>query len=143
MTEFDPAVAGKSLGLAIHYLEDLTQPMHSGLFINVPGSPHPGMRHEAYERWMFSQQDRCLLAVSELKLDEFQDFDFRRYFEHAAWQSLAEFEKWVGVATSPIGVFSDFSRPQNWLPVASRMLKLAQRLVAGLLLSWRPAERWS
>ena len=77
-----------------------------------------------------------------LKLDQFQDFDFRRYFEHAAWQSLAEFEKWVGVATSPIGVFSDFSSSQNWLPVASRMLKLAQRLVAGLLLSWRPAERW-
>jgi hypothetical protein len=40
---------GRSLGLAMHYLIDLTQPMHCGAFPNDPVGVWPERRHENYE----------------------------------------------------------------------------------------------
>jgi hypothetical protein len=132
----DIASFGKNLGLAIHYLEDLTQPMHSGLWINNPADPTGivGMRHEEYEKWTLKIQNQCRLNSSEIKLNDLPQ-GLEILFAFTASKSLEVFEGWVGHALSPIGYFSHFASDADWLPDASGMLKLAQRVVMSLLLS--------
>lgn len=92
----DWANCGMSLGLAIHYLEDVTQPMHTGLYPNVPSgigtilalasrnAPEPlpnlfetppppaipifmeNSRHEYYEQWALHTQARWKINSVDL-----------------------------------------------------------------------------
>lgn len=145
--------SGRSLGLAIHYLQDLCQPMHCGLYPNQPGDSAYGFKHDNYEKWILSIQSSCELLPHELGLDDFNFADIGGWWVYAASHGLAEYEAWEkeGIyGSSPIShtAFGSerlsveraaHARHDNWVTAVSRMLKLAQRLTAGLLLAWADA----
>ena len=151
----DPYASGFNLGLAIHYLQDLAQPMHCGLFPNNPvdltGSGPLGYRHENYELWVLGihQGPAYRLDAGDLHLAEFQGWPIEKYWQSTAERGLAVFRRWQGSTTSPIGSAADGKKGDNshkprpfgagrpeWATDAGEMLKLAQRMVAGLLFAW-------
>ncbi len=142
LADDNPFSCGRSLGLAMHYLEDLTQPMHCGLFPNDPISPWLSFRHEAYEQWALRIQDRCRLSLEELY--PWVIGQQRGALWHStAMLGMAEYNNWKGVATSPIGIAASDSPKlsaamphDDWVPVTTRMLKLAQQVVVVLLDDW-------
>jgi hypothetical protein len=144
LADDNPFSCGRSLGLAMHYLEDLTQPMHCGLFPNNPILPWVSFRHEAYEQWALRIQDRCKLSLEELFSDSWVITEQRGLlWDLTARRGLAEYKTWEGVATSPIGIAASDSAKlsaqmphDDWVPVTTRMLKLAQRVVIVLLDDW-------
>jgi hypothetical protein len=167
-----PESCGRKLGLAIHYLEDLTQPMHCGLYLNIPqglaitleilGGPPAWLlgqklfsadgnyRHENYEQWALRNQHGWTLTADDLNGTELDVAIFAEpgsdswgeYWRLAGRRGLAEFKTWLPDDMSPIGdkvpfkdgVRADFAG--RWDPGARKMVKLAQRLVINLLLSW-------
>jgi hypothetical protein len=143
--------SGKYLGLAIHYLEDLTQPMHSGLFINLPDD-YPGYRHGNYENWTMIIQEKARIPKDLLKLDDFKGFKKQDFYELAANRSFDVFKTWYDkspIGGTPIGVDQPAKEGPGSHYIDSvflatvQMLQLAQRLVAGLLLTWNPPVQFS
>ena len=144
LTETDPQECGYSLGLAIHYLEDLTQPMHCGLYPNMPPELvnvfkytlaalpvvnsllwlvgveiDENWRHDNYELWALGFQDQCKLDARQLNLSEFDGWPIERYFEYAAQRGLAMFNKWWDDPKSPIGKDANGEKhPEQPLPVS-------------------------
>jgi hypothetical protein len=175
----DPKSSGHKLGLAIHYLQDLTQPMHCGLYPNAPGplelftilylmAPPDGSpflfgtspsgepvpenwRHENYEQWVLRKQHAWKYDTADLDLDipvfrvdEGGSPQWGGYWHIAAEHAFGEWGRWKGSDKSPIGRSAPsangaepaFDADYFWGASASKMIRLAQRLVINLLLSW-------
>ena len=138
----DIVTSGRCLGLAIHYLQDLCQPMHSFIYVNFPGNK----RHENYEQWVLNIQDSCALSMQEVMPNELPVKQTADRYIQAATQSLAVYQTWIGHADSPIGINAPgltaldkkgANQPHpTWVPGTTQMLKLAQRLTIGLLMDW-------
>jgi hypothetical protein len=154
---------GRKLGLALHYLQDLTQPMHCGLFPNIPQiyvqyfNPFaaalldgiiPNYRHGNYERWALSIQNSCALNASQIDPWFAPDdaVDWGNWFKYAAEQGLKQYKQWTGDPNSPLWKnnpthemtpeeAAKLVRPL-WVPATRDMLHLAQRLVVSFLLMW-------
>lgn len=139
----DARAGGRALGLAIHYLQDVCQPMHAGLYGNDPGI---NFQHENYEQWIANVQDSCRLPLHELMLNELRVSTTADWYTLASTKGLAVFTSWIGVQTSPIGGQTSTmpkldkrgaNKPHpDWMADATAMLKLAQRVTTGLLLYW-------
>jgi hypothetical protein len=126
----DPSSCGYNLGLAIHYLEDLTQPMHCGLYPNLPTDfitwlvqvakvvlpeelsrylsyAEANYRHENYEQWVLSKQGEWKLNSQELNQADYPVFrgkeDWAGYWRIAAKMALDRFDNWKTDDQSPIG----------------------------------------
>lgn len=149
--ELDPAMSGYYLGLAIHYLEDLTQPMHCGLFGNGVGESGPpnadDSRHAKYESWALTMQDRCagefdsgMSSIPVVRPNYIKDPG--KYWQIAGERGLNMYGGWKKSPGSPIDekwihdTPNENNVPSWWLENLSVMLKLAQRLVANLLVSY-------
>jgi hypothetical protein len=139
----DAVASGYALGLAIHYLQDLTQPMHCGLFRNDPVTED--WRHENYEYWALQRQIRWTLMPGDLDAVDMQVLttDWHAYWLTAARAGLTEYERWTGYDLSPISdkaprkkhVIASFA-DAAWWDSGQKSVRLAQRLVINLLLSW-------
>ncbi len=143
--ESDPAMSGYYLGLAIHYLEDLTQPMHCGVFANWPPFD---WRHANYEAWAVSVQSKCAVTGDlvypgiPLVRPNGDPFDPGEYWRTAGKLGLGMFNSWKDHPGSPLDDRWRKVTPNEsnvsalWLQDLRRMLGLAQQLVANLLVSY-------
>jgi hypothetical protein len=190
------AQSGRLLGLAIHYLEDVTQPMHCGLYPNVPclaalmmeaasirapedlpnlvemepppkflgvtmtnwiPIPSDNYRHANYESWAMRAQQDWRLTADDLNAHDIrilrdgeidQTHPGGDYWKAAATASLAIYRSWVNNSRSPVGADAPGAEGQiasfadaEWAADGRAMVKLAQRLVINLLLTWMSAAR--
>jgi len=62
--------AGYHLGLALHYVTDLSQPMHAANFINWPLPPSPDWRHSGFEKVAEAKIGNYILSPSEVIADQ-------------------------------------------------------------------------
>lgn len=149
LTQSDAYQSGYNLGLCIHYLEDLTQPMHCADYRNDVFD----WRHESYETWALGMQNGWVIQekdLDELDIPVMYDNDWVNYFAYATDRSVTEFEKWKASSKSPIGSETPGARhasppgfANEWVPGASGMVKFAQRLVTNLLLTWCSQARYA
>jgi hypothetical protein len=142
----DIAFIGRRLGLAMHYLQDVTQPMHCANFRNFPESQ--SYQHENYEQWALSRQKEWTMTDGDLDRLDFAVLrgsrEWSQYWYQAAQEALSQFEAWAGDSRSPIGNLAPTAwhadppsfADQQWTAVAMHMVKRAQRLVTNLLLTW-------
>jgi hypothetical protein len=146
--------SGRHLGLAIHYLQDLCQPMHCGLYPNNPLDSGYGWRHENYEQWILGIQSQYALALGELQLDDLNFPNIREWWKFTAEAGYREYSEWLekegnyGQGPASYTAYGSTkltkeeagkTKHENWLPCMSRMLRLAQRVTTGLMLAWADA----
>jgi hypothetical protein len=110
----------------------------------------PCYRHENYEEWARQKQAEWKLDVANFNQLDFRTYTksghpkWTLYWETAAQNSYGEFKKWTSDTNSPVGSNAEQGKGKQpndnlaklWTPVASDMVKLAQKLVAGLLVDW-------
>ncbi len=143
--ESDPAMSGYYLGLAIHYLQDLAQPMHCGLF---PNYPPDDWRHYYFEAWALKTQSKHA-AKSDfvepglpLVRPDVNPSDPSEYWRAVGKFGLDMYKSWENSPGSPLDerwkkVIPDQNNvPARWSDNLGKMLLYAQALVANVLVSY-------
>jgi hypothetical protein len=151
--EADPLipVIGTHLGLALHFLTDLTQPMHAANFINFREGP-TDLRHEGFEEYADKVRSRFLLSYPQVSPTEIDYFDMgydsiaelletvarhsKRVFKEKIWPELGN-----KMIVTPVGRgMVAISWKREWGIEADAALKesipYAQKMTAAFLLAW-------
>jgi hypothetical protein len=142
--ESDPVMSGYYLGLAIHYLEDLAQPMHCGDFPNLPGDS----RHAYFEAWALKVQSKHA-AKSDfvepglpLVRPDVPPSDPGEYWRAVGKFGLVMYNSWKNSPGSPlderwIKVIPDQNNVSaRWSENLGTLLAYAQALIANVLVSY-------
>ena len=142
--------SGRSLGLAIHYLQDLCQPMHCGLYPNLPGDTLIALRTKTTSSGSSITRHRTASTFESSIWTCFGSATSEnggnslRHVEspnstHGSTRGYPRSSGEVYGLTALTAEQMSHAKHDNWLPTLSRMLKLAQRLTAGLMLAWADA----